>query len=1169
MKFKKVLLTIMIIVFTILLVACEDTSPNTYTVTFEPNNGEAQFKSTYDENELASKPADPSKENFNFDAWYKDSSLSEKWEFEIDKVTSDITLYAKWNPKTPTSYTITFDSQGGSEFLPISGTPNGNLIDFTTSVPTKSDYEFKGWHKDAAGTLPVLDTDKITTNITLYAKWEIIINYFDVSFESNGDSELENISVAENGFIQKPEITRIGNYEFDGWYKESTFTTKWDFENDKVTGDLKLYAKWLNVFTVTFNTQGGQTISNQMVTDGKLITKPDNPTRDGFNFVGWSNKSDIYEVFDFTNPVTKLTTVYAYWELGDAVEISTKEAFLQLIENPDGGNYKLTSDLDFDGQKIVVPSHTRTFSGILDGNGHTIKNIDASSTANKQGVFFKVLTGTVKNLTIENSSFKGGGEATGFIAAHIHGGAVVDNVEFVNVSVTNPGNYTALIAGDDANNAHPDFPITVTNIIVRNYGDAIISGNEHTAGLIGYLRVANVTLNVSNIYFEGSIQSTGATAAFILARIGTSPIHVNVTNAVMKGNLTGLKQVGSVVGQSVNGANININNAYISKTKFTTLESTNNAFVGNGQGTLTFNNAYYAEEQTIFYRDHEGGSQLEPTQGTPKPNSEITQNWFDTLSFNDLFKYEEGDITLNRVIIIEPTGIIFDTTQMKPFYLVSDTFDIDKLIIKLLYSNGRSDLIDHDDIDLEIDQTSIDMQSTGEYEVLVTYEGFERTLVVKVVEIESIYIYETDFISLYIKNQSLDTDDLYVFATLSDNTSMKIEQSNLELITAFDSTTPGNYEVSFKYLDFETPKIAVTVLDEALTAVDNKVIIEVDQSLLNSSFNASSPKFKTIKEALLALKKSSLGQVEKIIYIKDGSYYEKLIIDIPNVIMIGESQTQTIIYYDQAAGFEKPEGGIWGTQGSATVSVKSGATKFMMANLTVKNTFDYFGTNIAASQGVALVNEADQAIYYKVSFYGVQDTLYAKSGRQWYYDTYIEGAVDYIFGNGGPVFIENSTIHSLYRSNSDAVITAYKGFNGNSASDGLLTYGVLFYQNRLTSDVGTPARKVFFGRPWAQEAIVAFIDNKVMFDNLDANHWTVMSGNTPDKASFYEFENKNSQNDVIPYAPSSVAKTLTSNEKDNWVNKEVFFASNNGDLTFTDVFTYEQSMQYLISLVEA
>ena len=67
-------------------------------------------------------------------------------------------------------------------------------------------------------------------------------------------------------------------------------------------------------------------------------------------------------------------TIYAIWETGTPIEINSKEAFLALIENPDGGgNYKLTSDLDFNGLKINVPSNNRTFSGTLDGNGHTIK----------------------------------------------------------------------------------------------------------------------------------------------------------------------------------------------------------------------------------------------------------------------------------------------------------------------------------------------------------------------------------------------------------------------------------------------------------------------------------------------------------------------------------------------------------------------------------------------------------------------------------------------------------------------------------------------------------------------------------------------------------------------------------------------------------------------------
>ncbi|WP_025724460.1 pectinesterase family protein [Acholeplasma granularum] len=1164
---NKKILTFIIMMISLILVSCNDKDTRIFTVTFEPNNGDAIFTEEVEKNYKVTEPMNIVKSNFILERWYRDIEFTKPWDFNIDFVESDITLYAKWKPLVPTFYEISFESNGGSKLLPIMTTPNTNLIDFTNSTPLRDSYNFIGWFKDQATTIPVTESDKVTSNITLYAKWELIINYYKVTFESNGGTLVEDLNVAESTLIDEPQVTRVGNYQFDGWYKESTFNTKWHFTTDQVTENIKLYAKWLNVYSVTFNTQGGTLVENQLIADGGLVNIPSAPNRPGYVFKGWSTLADSLSVYDFELPVKKNTILYAIWEVGSPIEIKTEAEFINLINNPDGGNYILTKDLDFDGQKIDVLSTTRTFSGILDGNGFKIKNIDASSSSNKQGVLFKHLTGTIKNLTIENSKFQGGGEASGFIAAHIHGGAVVDNIEFINVSVTNTGNYTALIAGDDANNFNPSVPITISNIIVRNYGDSIVSGNEHTAGLIGYLRVSNVVVNVSNIYFEGNIKSTGATAAFIVGRFGTANISLNVNNAVMRGNLTATKQVASLVGQSISGVNITANKVYFSNTKFTTNETTNNSFVGNSQGTITLTNAFYASETSVFFRDYEGGSNISPNQGSPKLSAEITQNWFNELTFNELFKYENNDIILNRTITVEPYGLIFDLTNMKPLYIVGDLFDIENLIIKLLYTNGQVEEIEHSNPNLIIDQQVLDMNHSGNYEVTVSYLGFERILDVHVVEIESIYTYETDFVSLYTPNQNLDLTNIHVFAKLSNDESIRISQSNLEILTDYDKTTPGNYEVSFKYLEFETLKLNITLLNGVLIPTGDKVIIEVDQSMIKSSFNASNPQFKTVKEALLALKKSNLGQVEKIIYIKNGSYYEKLTIDMPNVRIIGESQTQTILYYDQAAGFEKPEGGIWGTQGSASVAVKSNATNFMMANLTVKNTYDYYNNLITASQGVALVSEADQAIYYKVSFYGVQDTLYAKSGRQWYLDTYIEGAVDYIFGNGGPVFIENSTIHTLHRSNADAVITAYKGFNGNSSADGLLSYGVLFYNNTLTAEDKTPSRKVFFGRPWAQEANVAFIENKIMFDNLDPNHWTSMSGNIPELASFFEFENKNSSDEILAYAPSQIAQVLTLAEKNNWINKDVFFNINNGDLSFVGTFNYDENIQHLISLL--
>ncbi|MDQ0063000.1 pectin methylesterase-like acyl-CoA thioesterase [Paenibacillus harenae] len=65
-----------------------------------------------------------------------------------------------------------------------------------------------------------------------------------------------------------------------------------------------------------------------------------------------------------------------------------------------------------------------------------------------------------------------------------------------------------------------------------------------------------------------------------------------------------------------------------------------------------------------------------------------------------------------------------------------------------------------------------------------------------------------------------------------------------------------------------------------------------------------------------------------------------------------------------------------------------------------------------AGQAVALYANADRLIARDVSLLGHQDTLYANNGRHYYVDSYIEGTVDFIFGNATAVF-ENSEIHSL------------------------------------------------------------------------------------------------------------------------------------------------------------
>jgi pectinesterase len=290
-----------------------------------------------------------------------------------------------------------------------------------------------------------------------------------------------------------------------------------------------------------------------------------------------------------------------------------------------------------------------------------------------------------------------------------------------------------------------------------------------------------------------------------------------------------------------------------------------------------------------------------------------------------------------------------------------------------------------------------------------------------------------------------------------------------------------------------------------------------------------------------------------------GTYREKVTITVPNLIMIGEDEATTIITFNAASGTQQPNGSTWGTQGSATVSIKSSATGFMAKNITFQNDFNFNQSTITDKQGVALVNEADQVIFYQVSFKGYQDTLYAKSGRQYYLDVYIEGVVDFIFGNGGPAFFENSEIRSLARST--GVIATNKGYNTQNTL--LISFGYVFYNNTFTFEQGVPAGSVDLGRPWDKSAAIMYIHN-TFGAHISSRGWTDMSGNLPQDARFFEFENRDTNQLLLPTTTNG--KTLSSELVSSAIDKAVVFGVNNGLVTFSSEWLYQNALTYLQSI---
>ena len=71
-------------------------------------------------------------------------------------------------------------------------------------------------------------------------------------------------------------------------------------------------AEW----TVTFDSQGGSAVEAQLVADGEKAKKPTNPTKEGFDFLGWFEEKAAVTAFDFNTPITTNWTLYAGWKRG-------------------------------------------------------------------------------------------------------------------------------------------------------------------------------------------------------------------------------------------------------------------------------------------------------------------------------------------------------------------------------------------------------------------------------------------------------------------------------------------------------------------------------------------------------------------------------------------------------------------------------------------------------------------------------------------------------------------------------------------------------------------------------------------------------------------------------------------------------------------------------------
>ena len=234
---------------------------NPYTITFDTNGGSEIAPITQDYGTEITAPDNPTRKGYTFKGWNK--------EIPETMPAENITVKAQWEIN---QYTITFDTNGGSEIAPITQ-------DYGTEInapdkPTRKGYTFKGWDKEIPETMPA-------ENITVKAQWEI--NQYTIAFDTNGGSEIAPITQDYGTEITAPDKPTRKGYTFKGWNKEIPKTMPAE--------NITVKAQWeINQYTIAFDTNGGSEIAPITQDYGTEITAPDNPTRKGYTFKGWDKE---------------------------------------------------------------------------------------------------------------------------------------------------------------------------------------------------------------------------------------------------------------------------------------------------------------------------------------------------------------------------------------------------------------------------------------------------------------------------------------------------------------------------------------------------------------------------------------------------------------------------------------------------------------------------------------------------------------------------------------------------------------------------------------------------------------------------------------------------------------------------------------------------------------
>lgn len=277
-----------------------------YEVTFDADGGTPEpDMERVPHGEKVTRPVAMTKEGYGLGGWYRDPGYVEAWNFDYDRVTGDLTLYARW---TINQFRIFFDSAGGSPVATIEEEYGTELT--APQDPARTGYDFISWDPPFPATMPAED-------LTLVAQWEAIqypIYYQNLHDGTNPDNPA--VYTIEQAVSLLP-ASRTG-HDFDGWFDQEIGGNKITKIPVGSTGPVTLYARWTaRRYEVTFFAAfGTPTYQIRNVTYGQPYGGLPWASRTGYTLEGWYTLSAGGSLVESTTLVTVPSdhTLYARWQ---------------------------------------------------------------------------------------------------------------------------------------------------------------------------------------------------------------------------------------------------------------------------------------------------------------------------------------------------------------------------------------------------------------------------------------------------------------------------------------------------------------------------------------------------------------------------------------------------------------------------------------------------------------------------------------------------------------------------------------------------------------------------------------------------------------------------------------------------------------------------------------